>query len=129
MEHVKRLDPEKPAILHIRHTERAVLAEEDLHSPSAFSAAAAKLVSTDVGKQAAFDFGASLPTNREYTLFHTPVARTLETAEYICQGIRSSGGKAVVAGRMADSSVLDQKARSELSRRRQLRYGICAFPD
>jgi broad specificity phosphatase PhoE len=127
LKHMKNLNPDKPAILHIRHTERINFTQEELHGTGDFSGY--NLFSTDVGKQAAYDFGTSLPTNREYTIFHTPIDRTLETAESICQGIKSMGGKAMIAGKMSDLPILDQKARGELSRRRVLRYGIDAFPD
>ena len=128
LEHMKSLDPEKPAILHIRHTERTSFAQEELvRQPDLYNPYA--LISTDTGKHAAVDFGASLPTSRQHVLFHTPVDRTLETAESICQGIRNTGGKAVLAGKFADLPVLDQKARTELARRRVLRYGIDVFPD
>ena len=122
------LDPEKPAILHIRHTERTGYSQDELvRNPYLYNPYA--LASTDTWKQAAIDFGTSLPPSRLYVLFHTPVDRTLETAESICQGIRNVGGKAVVAGKFADLPLLDQKARNELARRRVLRYGVDAFPD
>jgi hypothetical protein len=129
LKHMKSLNPDKPAILHIRHTERTSLTQEEiLRSPSTYTPGY-YLPSTDIGKQAAADFGASLPTDREYTLFHTHMDRTLETAESICQGIRSIGGKALIAGEMADIPVLDQKARNELSQKRVRKYGLDAYPD
>jgi hypothetical protein len=127
LKHIENLDSEKPAILHIRHTERTAVTEEAVNHLDDLDHQ--RLKSTNVGKQAAVDFGASLPTSRDYTLYHTYVDRALETAECIYQGIKNVGGKAVIAGSIPYWPVLDEKAKGELGRRRLLRYSFDAFPN
>ncbi len=102
--HVKNLNPNKPAILHIRHTERTSFTKEEVDGTGDISGY--NLYSTDLGKEAAYHFGASLPTSREYKIFHTSIDRTLETVESIRRGIESNGGVASIAGRMAEMPIL-----------------------
>ena len=56
------------------------------------------LLSTPTGIQVARDFGAALPVDRRYRLYHTWVERAKETAEGIKTGIVENGGVAEVAG-------------------------------
>ncbi len=84
----KELEPGKPAIIHIRHTER----------PGITGANSNVLLSTPEGKAAAVEFGESLPAGRSYRLYHTVVDRSRETAEAIRDGIRSRGSRAIMAG-------------------------------
>lgn len=128
LRHMKSLDPEKPVILHIRHTERAEFAPEDFSRLDSIDAR--RLVSTDVGKRAAFDFGASLPPGRQFTLFHSYMDRARETAEEVHRGILSVGGKAEIAGEIPRAralSVVDWEANNEWIRVQQQKYG--PWPD
>ncbi len=74
----KRLVDRKPAVMIIRHS-----AAETRLGPG-------RLL-TEEGKQAAYDFGSRLPTNRNYRIFHNVTERTRETAEQMLLGIQSEG--------------------------------------
>ena len=82
------LEPGKPAIIHIRHTER----------PGITGPNSNVLLSTPEGKAAAVEFGESLPTGRSYRLYHSVVDRSRESAESIRDGIRGKGGRAELSG-------------------------------
>lgn len=125
LEHMKSLDPEKPAILHIRHTARTFPGQGEYSRPNGIDDR--KHLSTDEGKQAAFFFGASMPAERRYTLFHTYVDRARETAEEVHRGILSAGGKSEIAGEIPYTSVTDWKANNEWVRVLQQKQG--PFPD
>lgn len=56
------------------------------------------LLSTEIGKQAAFEFGESLPDTRVYRVYHSPVARATETAEQIHEGLLSQGADSQLKG-------------------------------
>ena len=85
IEHIKKLDPTLPATLHIRHTERPQATPEGLKQ--AMKAGHSQLLSSERGKQAAYELGKQLPKGREYRVYHTSVKRTQETAENIHKGI------------------------------------------
>ena len=81
----KELDPTRPATLHLRHTERPQATQEGLEL--AMKAGHSLLLSSERGKQAAYELGRQLPKDREYRIYHSVVKRTLETAENIHKGI------------------------------------------
>jgi len=56
------------------------------------------LLSTEKGKQAAFEFGEHLPNTRVYRVYHSPVARTRETAEKIHEGLLLQGAESQLKG-------------------------------
>jgi hypothetical protein len=82
------LDPGKPAIIHIRHTER----------PGVTGPNSNTLLSTPRGKAAAAEFGEGLTKGRSYRLYHSVVDRSRESAESIRDGVKRGGGRAKVAG-------------------------------
>jgi hypothetical protein len=94
------LDSQHPAIMHMRHTERI----------ASFKGSDGNYASTSLGKEAAAEFGSTLPKHREYRLFHTYVDRTRETAEEIRHGIVGSGGRAELCGKISSNPTLDREA-------------------
>ena len=92
----KQLNPNLPAVMHIQHTERPKSTQEsyDLARKTGRST----LLSTEKGKQAAFEFGERLPSDRIYRVYHTPIERTRETAEKIHEGLLSRGVKSQLEG-------------------------------
>jgi hypothetical protein len=96
----KDLDPGKPALIHIRHTER----------PGISGANSDVLLSTPAGKQAAIEFGEGLPKGRHYRLYHTIVDRSRESAESIREGIKRKRGDAELSGVFPFRTAFDPKA-------------------
>ena len=96
IEQIKKLDPTLPATLHIRHTERPQATPEGLKQ--AMKAGHSQLLSSERGKQAAFELGGQLPKGREYRVYHTSVKRTHETAENIHKGILAQNLKSKIEG-------------------------------
>ena len=86
--HCTELDPDRPAIMHVRHTERTSLEHG--------GASGDDMLSTSSGIAAATEFGARLPIDRRYRLYHTYVQRASETAGAIRDGIVSRGGSAEI---------------------------------
>ena len=84
-----RLDPELPAVMHIRHTERPPSTLET--TERARETGRSALLSTEKGKQAAFEFGQRLPSDRVYRVYHSPVDRAVETAEQIFKALQAAG--------------------------------------
>jgi hypothetical protein len=80
------LDPDLPAVMHLRHTERLL---KELGTPDNFTQ-----VSTEQGKKAAYEFGTSLPNDRQYRFYHTYLERTKETAMEIKEGISFNNARA-----------------------------------
>jgi broad specificity phosphatase PhoE len=88
LNHCAELDRDRPAVMHIRHTERTSLVIG--------GASGDNMLSTPVGIAAAVDFGTRLPGDRRYRLYHTYVQRARETAEAIRDGVVSHGGSAEI---------------------------------
>ncbi len=80
----KHLDPDKPSILQIRHSEWLL----DRRFPNL----------TEKGQQAAIDFGTKLPINNSYRIYHTDSERTQQTAHQIHKGIISKENEAELVG-------------------------------
>ncbi len=99
----KSLAPGKPAIMHIRHTER----------PGVTGPYSNTLPSTPRGTEAAVEFGVGLPSGRSYRLYHTVVGRSKQSAEAIMKGIRRRGGKAVIAGEFPFRTSFNPEAMDE----------------
>lgn len=104
LRHTQSLNSLKPAVLHIRHTARTQATK---------GTDGRTLVSTPMGRQAAVEFGESLPKNRRYKLYHTYMDRARETAEEIHRGITESGGVSEIAGRIEFMIILDRRADME----------------
>jgi broad specificity phosphatase PhoE len=102
LESINQLDQNLPAVLHIRHTERP---------PSIRDFDSRLLASTDAGRKAAYEFGSFLPKTSRYTIFHSSIERSRETAEEINKGILNSGGESEVAGMVSYTFVNDPTAR------------------
>jgi hypothetical protein len=94
------LEPGKPAMIHIRHTER----------PGVTGPNSNTLLSTPNGREAAIEFGERLPSGKKYRLTHTMVARSKETAEAIRDGIRRKDGRAEIAGMFPFRTSFDPQA-------------------
>ncbi len=100
---VERLAPGKPAMIHIRHTER----------PSVTGPNSNTLLSTPRGHEAAIEFGESLPREKHYRLYHTAVGRSKESASSILEGITRRGGEAEIAGEFPFRTSFDPQALDE----------------
>ncbi len=95
--HSRNLDPELPAAMHVRHSERPRIHNQgDLHA-----------LLNERGKEAARDFGSRLPGGRLYRLHHSYFDRARETAEGIFQGIEDAGGEAEMVGTVDLETILD----------------------
>jgi hypothetical protein len=88
LSHCAELDRGRPAIMHVRHTQRTSLVIGGESGDN--------MLSTPVGIAAAVDFGTRLPGDRRYRLYHTYVERARETAGAIRDGIVSRGGSAEI---------------------------------
>ncbi|OGD55682.1 hypothetical protein A3K78_07635 [Candidatus Bathyarchaeota archaeon RBG_13_52_12] len=88
LSHCAELDHGRPAIMHVRHTERTSLEHG--------GASGDDMLSTPSGIAAAVEFGVRLPSDRRYRLYHTYVQRARETAGAIRDGIFSRGGSAEI---------------------------------
>jgi len=106
LSHSGDLIPNSPAVLILRHSER--------EEPDKFKdILEAKL--TLRGQQAAFEFGRSLPSNRKYIIYHSPIERCQVTAEQIHEGIASRLVPSTVKGVL--DSISDIKTnRKEISK-------------
>ena len=98
--HCRKLDQEKPTVMHIRHTERSVI--DNISNGRA-------ALSTPLGKAAAYELGESLPSGWVYRFFHTYYERTQETAESVHDGVVAGGGESEVGGDMKVRTILDQE--------------------
>lgn len=95
--HCRALDPELPAAMHIRHSERPrINNSDDLYAPL-----------NERGREAARDFGSRLPGGRLYRLHHSYFDRARETAEEILRGIEDAGGEAEMVGTVDLETILD----------------------
>jgi len=92
----KQLDTDLPAVMHIRHTERPRATKESFEY--ARNERRSMLLSTEKGKQAAFEMGERLPDDRIYRVYHSPVVRATETAEKIHEGLLSQGVESQLKG-------------------------------
>jgi hypothetical protein len=93
------LESGKPAMIHIRHTER----------PGMSGPNSDVLLSTPAGKAAAIEFGEKLPHDKRYRLYHTVIDRSRESAESIRDGIRRVGGEAEMLGTFPFRTAFDPK--------------------
>jgi len=117
LSHCPELDPNIPAIMHLRHTERPMLT---VGSPDNYEQR-----STELGKKAAYELGTKLPTNRNYRIYHTLIERTKETAIEIKKGIASNNVSADIIGAISLSSVVNRAKFSEIAAR-ELKHGVDA---
>lgn len=69
-----------PAILLIRHSAREFTS--DIKDD-------AKCSLTNEGRLAAYDLGTKLNPNKNYRIYHSPINRCKDTAQNICEGLRS----------------------------------------
>jgi len=97
---VSELEFGRPALIHIRHTER----------PGVTGPNSNTLLSTPIGREASIEFGEELSRNRSYRIYHTLVDRSRETAEAICDGIRRNGAEVEIAGVFPFRTVYDPQA-------------------
>lgn len=64
---------------------------------------------TEIGKQAAYEFGSSLANNKFYQIHYSKVDRCKETANCINKGIVDKDGKTQIKGEMASLYVINYK--------------------
>ena len=100
VDHLDKLEEDKPTVMHIRHTERPVI--DDISNGRA-------ALSTPLGKEAAYELGMNLPAGWDYRFYHTYYERTQETAERMHEGIVARGGASEVVGDMKLRTILDQE--------------------
>ncbi len=89
LSHGKDLDPNIPATLIIRHSER--------DEPEFFK----DVITADLterGLKTAFEFGCNLPTNRIYRIYHSIVKRCKETAEEIHKALQQQEMNSQIMG-------------------------------
>jgi len=107
IQHVRELDPNAPAVLHIRHSERL---------PVSLRQEGFNLSLTDRGVKTSYEFGSKLPVDRKYYLHHTDIDRTQMTAANIQKGIHDNKGVSKVMGEIPVASVVDVEAASIIMR-------------
>ena len=100
LESTRELDQDKPAVMHIRHTERTIRNIDQYFNLN-------QMLSTDTGKRAANEFGSLLPLDRKIKLYHTYIDRSRETAEEIHKGVKDAGGISEFAGVIPHRAVVD----------------------
>jgi broad specificity phosphatase PhoE len=103
IEQMKELDPNKPAVLHLRHSERPLFNTNQTIYATAL---------TKTGEKTSYEFGKKLPTDRTYHHFHTIVDRTKETASNIHQGILDNKGKSTRLSTIPIRTIVDYEANS-----------------
>lgn len=89
-----------PAVIHIRHSERPRITNIG-DGPQALL--------TSTGKQAAYEYGLNLPSERCCRLFHTYYERTKDTAQQIHRGIVDNGGESKMMGALSLATILDHE--------------------
>jgi len=93
---IRQLSGEFPIIMHIRHTER-----ERISHPEGAA------LSTEQGRKAAFEFGASLPAGWKYRIWYTSIERTRETSGDILSGLKSNNIESEIKGQIPISTIVD----------------------
>lgn len=81
-----------PVLLMVRHSERP----EDIDVLTTIRAEI-----TEFGLELATEFGRRLPSNWRTTIFHSPHARTTQTAERVSKGLIESGGNLIDVERLS----------------------------
>jgi len=99
LENLHDLEPDKPAVLHIRHTERPPY-DPDISD---------QLLCTIWGMKAAVEFGRGIPPERIVRLHSTKIKRTEQTAQSIGEGLVSRGIDPTYSERFDDLMILDSK--------------------
>ncbi len=106
LESLNELEPDKPAVLHIRHTERPP------YNPDTSN----QLQCTIVGREAAVEFGRGIPPDRRIRLHSTKIKRAEETAQCIGEGLTSRGNEPAYSRKIDDLMIRDlEKASKYLS--------------
>jgi len=82
------LEEDSPAIMHVRHSERTSINSREERDATL----------TERGREAAYEFGAKLPKDREYRIYHSSIDRAIETAEEIQEGLRSQETETQLGG-------------------------------
>jgi broad specificity phosphatase PhoE len=108
IDQIKNLDPDKPAVLHIRHSERHPLTTDQ---------ATIDIALTETGQKTSYEYGKKLPTDRTYHHYHTISGRTKETASNIHQGILDNKGKSTGLSTIKIIAILDPETNSKYRRK------------
>ena len=116
LESIGGLESGKPAVMHIRHTERNTVTRDEAQQNPSYDKI---LHSTPIGIKAAIDFGSSLPKDRRYTLYHTYFDRAREAAEAIQRGILDIGSCAEMGGVIPCKTQLDPEANAIWAKRQR----------
>jgi hypothetical protein len=96
LDQIKQIDPDLPALIHIRHSERGNL--KSLNSDI-----------TQTGLEASKQFGKQLPRNRSYRFYHTPYSRTEKTAQKIIQGLNENRTQASIQKTIQLTTMRDEE--------------------
>jgi broad specificity phosphatase PhoE len=112
---INALDPEKPAIIQIRHSERPEINLKNMQTNYSTPL-------TERGANAAYQFGSELPKERSYHMYHTDVDRSVSTAEKIHQGVIDDGGVSEVKGEIPLAMTIDGSAVSQIFREMKKYY-------
>ena len=107
IKHAKDLDPERPAVIHIRHSERPTM---DLDKDALVMPLSPR------GEKASYELGNSLPITRKYYFYHTDRERTVTTASKIQHGIRDNSGIAEIVGEIPLVTIIDVEEASKIIR-------------
>jgi hypothetical protein len=97
LESLRGLEPDKSAVLHIRHTERPP------YNPDTSN----QLHCTIGGRKAAVEFGRGVSPERRVRLHSTKIKRAEETAQCIGEGLASRGIDPTYSERFDDLMILD----------------------
>ena len=108
IEQLKQIDPDKPAVLHIRHSER---------HPINTRQATLGIALTETGQKTSYEYGKLLPPDRTYHHYHTISDRTKETASNIHQGIIDNNGRSTGLSTIKILAILDPETNSKYTRK------------
>jgi len=112
IKHTWELDPNVPAVMQIRHSERLpVTKRSEMNLPL-----------TDTGEKTAYEFGSKLPPERKYYLHYTSVERTQKTASKLHEGVIDNKGISEIVGILPVTSVIDIEANANIAM--QIKKGI-----
>jgi broad specificity phosphatase PhoE len=108
----------EPVTMMIRHAERFPI----FNVSSAWNA-----LLTEKGKEDAFRYGAEAAVLSHLTIYHSPVQRCRQTAEYIVKGVGEAGGSADLGGPLEEIGGSESIGSFESIQAPLREYGISEF--
>ena len=97
LHYIRDLSGEFPVIMHIRHSERDRISHPE-----------GSALTTNLGRKAAFEFGANLPSGWKYRIWYTSIERTRETSKDILSGLKSNNVESEIKGQIPISTIVDR---------------------